>query len=104
MYLSDIKNAPKRGLFDIEGLDPVCWNVIVGDLTHNFADGVTMGAAFLGCTSTVGWTVTAATVMHEIPHEIGNFMALVNGGMTVPQVSDGKKERKKNPAAQVYFL
>lgn len=75
-----------RGVFDLKGLDPVCWNIIVGDLAHNFADGVTMGAAFLGCSSTVGWTVTAASMMHEIPHEIGNFVALVNGGMTVAQV------------------
>ncbi|CAN0468856.1 unnamed protein product, partial [Laminaria digitata] len=75
-----------RALFDISGLDPVCWNVIVGDLAHNFSDGVTMGAAFLSCSSTVGWTVTAANMMHEIPHEVGNFMALVNGGMTIQQV------------------
>ena len=87
-HLSDIKRSGQnRALFDISGLDPICWNVIVGDLAHNFSDGVTMGAAFLSCSSTVGWTVTAANVMHEIPHEVGNFMALVNGGMTVQQVN-----------------
>lgn len=76
-----------RRLFDIAGLDPVCWNVIVGDFAHNFSDGVTMAAAFLGCSSTVGWTITAANMMHEIPHELGNFMALVNGGMSTKQAS-----------------
>lgn len=45
-----------------------------------------MGAAFLGCSSTVGWTVTAANMLHEIPHEFANFMVLVNGGMSVVQV------------------
>lgn len=84
--LTGARKGHRRGVFDVKGLDPVCWNIIVGDLAHNFADGVTMGAAFLGCSSTVGWTVTAANMMHEIPHEIGNFLALVNGGMTVTQV------------------
>eukprot|EP00752_Nemacystus_decipiens_P008755 g7814.t1 len=74
-----------RGLFDVAGLDPVCWNVILGDLAHNFSDGVTMAAAFLGCSPAVGWTITAANMMHEIPHEVGNFMALVNGGMSAKQ-------------------
>ncbi|CAM9420222.1 unnamed protein product [Scytosiphon promiscuus] len=75
----------ERGLFDVAGLDPICWNVIVGDFAHNFSDGVTMAAAFLGCSSTVGWTITAANMMHEIPHELGNFISLVNGGMSVKQ-------------------
>ncbi|CAM9744938.1 unnamed protein product, partial [Hapterophycus canaliculatus] len=66
-------------------LDPICWNVIVGDFAHNFSDGVTMAAAFLGCSPTVGWTITAANMMHEIPHELGNFIALVNGGMSTKQ-------------------
>lgn len=69
-----------------KGLDPVCWNTIVGDIAHNFADGMTMGAAFLGCSLAVGWTVTAANLMHEIPHEFVDFMVLVNGGMSVTQV------------------
>lgn len=53
---------------------------------HNFADGFVIGGAFLGCGNTIGWTVTASTVMHEIPHEIADFMALLNGGMSVKQV------------------
>lgn len=53
---------------------------------HNFADGVTIGAAFLGCSLTMGWTVTASAVLHEIPHELADFMALLNGGMSVKQV------------------
>lgn len=75
-----------KALLDLTGLQPVCWIVILGDLVHNFADGVTIGAAFLGCSSSVGWTVTAAAVLHEIPHELADFMALVNGGMSTTQV------------------
>ncbi|CAN0433716.1 unnamed protein product, partial [Ascophyllum nodosum] len=59
--------------------------LIIGDFVHNFADGVTIGAAFLGCSSTVGWTVTASTVLHEVPQELADFMALINGGMSKMQ-------------------
>lgn len=81
-----ISSSSGRSLFDLKGLQPVVWTVIVGDLVHNFADGVTIGAAFVGCSSSIGWTVTAAAVLHEIPHELADFMALVNGGMSVLQV------------------
>lgn len=42
--------------------------------------------AFLGCNSTAGWTVAASAVLHEIPHEVADLMALVNGGMSNAQV------------------
>lgn len=75
-----------RSLWDIEGLQPVCWNVIIGDFVHNFADGIAIGAAFLTCSLTMGWTVTASIVVHEVPHEVADFMALLRGGMSVKQV------------------
>jgi len=53
---------------------------------HNFADGVTIGAAFLSCSTSIGWTVTASAILHEIPHELADFMALLKGGMSVKQV------------------
>lgn len=76
-----------KALLDLNDLQPVCWTVIVGDLVHNFADGITIGAAFLSCSSTVGWTVTASAVLHELPHELADFMALINGGMSLNQVN-----------------
>ncbi|CAN0386790.1 unnamed protein product, partial [Scytosiphon promiscuus] len=45
-----------------------------------------IGAAFLSCSATMGWTVTASAVLHEVPHELADFMALLNGGMSVKQV------------------
>ncbi|CAN0447449.1 unnamed protein product [Ascophyllum nodosum] len=74
-----------KALTDVKDLKPVCWNLIIGDLVHNFADGVIIGAAFLGCSSTIGWTVTASTVLHEVPHELADFVALINGGMSMMQ-------------------
>ena len=55
---------------------------------HNFADGIAIGAAFLGCTTAMGWTVTASVLIHEIPAEIADFIALINGGMSVKQVNE----------------
>ncbi|CAN0339026.1 unnamed protein product, partial [Ascophyllum nodosum] len=80
-----IMDRGDRALTDVKGLKPVCWNLIIGDFVHNFADGIIIGAAFLGCSPTIGWTVTASTVLHEIPHEIADFMALINGGMSMMQ-------------------
>ncbi|CAN0309893.1 unnamed protein product, partial [Ectocarpus sp. 8 AP-2014] len=80
-----ISERKERSLFDLKGLKPVCWNVIAGELVHNFADGVTIGAAFLTCGSSMGWTITASTVLHEIPQELADFMALLAGGMSLKQ-------------------
>lgn len=61
-------------------------HVLTKNQVHNFADGVTIGAAFLSCSTAIGWTVTASAILHEIPHELADFMALLNGGMSVKQV------------------
>lgn len=80
-----------KPLMDMKDFQPVCWNIIIGDFVHNFADGVTIGAAFLSCSSTIGWTVTASAVLHEFPHELADFMALINGGMSKLQVHNRLK-------------
>jgi zinc and cadmium transporter len=55
--------------------------ILVGDAFHNFGDGVVIAAAFL-----VDWKAgvlaTAAVMAHEIPHEVGDFMILLNAGYT----------------------
>ncbi|CAM9220380.1 unnamed protein product, partial [Hapterophycus canaliculatus] len=80
-----IKAREERSLFDLNGLKPVCWNVIAGDLAHNFADGVAIGAAFLRCSTTIGWTTTAFAPLHKLPLELADFVALLHGGMSVKQ-------------------
>lgn len=54
---------------------------IVGDIVHNFSDGLIIGTVFL-VSIKVGIAATLAIIFHEIPHEIGNFTVLVYGGFS----------------------
>jgi zinc and cadmium transporter len=54
---------------------------IVGDIVHNFSDGLIIGAVFL-LDIKLGCATTLAIVFHEIPHEIGNFSVLLYGGFS----------------------
>ena len=51
------------------------------DFTHNITDGLALSASFYA-SPTIGATTTAAVFFHEIPHEVGDFALLVQGGFT----------------------
>ena len=55
--------------------------ILVGDAFHNFADGVVIAGAFLVDVQ-LGIVATLAVMAHEIPHEVGDFMILLNAGFT----------------------
>lgn len=55
--------------------------VVIGDLIHNFIDGLTIGAGFLVSVPT-GIIVTVAVAAHEIPQEIGDFALLLKKGLS----------------------
>jgi zinc and cadmium transporter len=58
--------------------------VIIGDTVHNFLDGAIIASSFL-VSHTVGLSVTAAIILHEIPQELGDFGVLVHGGYSPKQ-------------------
>lgn len=64
-----------------EGAAPAATVIVIGDAMHNFVDGVLIAAAFLQDTTT-GIAAAIAVVMHEIPQEIGDFMVLLESGLS----------------------
>lgn len=53
---------------------------LVGEAVHNAMDGVLVAASFMTDTR-LGLATTLAVVLHEIPHEIGDFGVLLHGGI-----------------------
>jgi zinc and cadmium transporter len=52
---------------------------LIGDAVHNFVDGVLLAGSFL-LDPMLGLTTTLAIVVHEIPQELGDVGALIEGG------------------------
>jgi zinc and cadmium transporter len=55
--------------------------IVLGDGLHNFVDGVLIAAAFLADPA-LGWATTLAVLAHELPQEVGDFMVLLNAGVS----------------------
>merc|ERR1712176_16333 len=55
------------------------WLNLAADFAHNFTDGLAIGASFLAGQS-IGVITTLTILLHEVPHEIGDFAILVQSG------------------------
>ncbi|KKP97612.1 MAG: Zinc/iron permease [Parcubacteria group bacterium GW2011_GWC1_38_17] len=55
--------------------------ILIGDIVHNFVDGIIIALAFL-VDINLGIITTVVVIFHEIPQEIGDFSILIFGGMT----------------------
>jgi zinc and cadmium transporter len=60
---------------------PVTYMSLVGDALHNFTDGIIIAASYFVSINT-GIATTLAVMLHEIPHELGNFSILLHGGFS----------------------
>ena len=61
---------------------PSAYLILLGDGLHNFFDGLAIATAF-SFSWQVGVTTTIAIILHEIPQELADFVALVHGGLSV---------------------
>lgn len=55
--------------------------ILAGDALHNFIDGLVIAASYLSSVP-LGIATTFAVVFHEIPHEAGDYMLLLYGGLS----------------------
>ncbi|XP_028815581.1 zinc transporter ZIP8 [Denticeps clupeoides] len=62
----------------------VAWMISLSDALHNFIDGLAIGASFT-VSVLAGFSTSLAIVCEEFPHELGDFVILLNAGMSVPQ-------------------
>jgi len=75
----------RHGNRDKSSVDPVVPMIVLGDLIHNFLDGIAIAAAFL-ISPTSGIIVTLAVAAHEIPQEVGDFGLLLHKGVSRKKV------------------
>jgi len=67
--------------FDAEQAGRGGWSVLLGDSIHNFCDGIIIAAAFL-TDLRLGVVTSLAIVAHEIPQEVGDYIVLLNAGLS----------------------
>lgn len=63
-------------------LTPVAFMVVIGDGLHNLTDGMAIGGAF-GVNPVTGMATALAVLMHELPHELGDFALLLQTGVSI---------------------
>lgn len=68
----------------ISSIKTVAWMITLSDALHNFIDGLAIGASFTVSILT-GFSTSTAIVCEEFPHELGDFVILLNAGMSIPQ-------------------
>ncbi|XP_051946394.1 metal cation symporter ZIP8 [Xyrauchen texanus] len=64
----------------------VAWMITLTDALHNFIDGLAIGASFTLSLLT-GFSTSIAIFCEEFPHELGDFVILLNSGMSVAQAA-----------------
>lgn len=67
---------------DKNEIRPGAWLNLFADVQHNFVDGMAIAAAFQ-VSNLVGTSTMLGVLIHEIPHEMGDFAVLLNQGFSM---------------------
>ena len=55
---------------------PAGYMTLIADAIYNLAEGLIIGASYFAGVE-IGFPITHAVIIHEMPHELGNFFALL---------------------------
>lgn len=66
----DKKSAPQEEEEEHKDIEIAGYLNLAADFTHNFTDGLAIGASYLAGNS-IGLVTTVTILLHEVPHEIG---------------------------------
>ncbi|VDN13262.1 unnamed protein product [Dibothriocephalus latus] len=61
------------------GLQAAGYLNLAADFTHNFTDGIAIAGSFLAGRN-VGWVTSLTVLIHELPHEVGDYAILIQSG------------------------
>ncbi|KAJ7993739.1 hypothetical protein DPEC_G00257810 [Dallia pectoralis] len=81
--------ASRGGCYWLKGtaysdIGTLAWMITLSDGLHNFIDGLAIGASFTSSTFQ-GISTSVAILCEEFPHELGDFVILLNAGMSIQQ-------------------
>lgn len=72
---------------------------LAADVAHNFTDGLAIGASFLAGTG-LGMVTAVTVLLHELPHEVGDFAILVQSGCSKRKVRKGTRWQRRYGGSQ----
>lgn len=73
------KANAKKSVDEVKSIEISGYLNLAADFTHNFTDGLAIGASYLAG-NWIGIVTTLTILLHEVPHEIGDFAILIKSG------------------------
>lgn len=71
---NEVQKLKQKGIISVSG-----YLNLAADFIHNFTDGLAIGASYLAGKN-IGIVTTFTILVHEVPHEIGDFAILIQSG------------------------